>query len=119
MMEAMTLMAGGYGEFAGRVLAGCIILAAAGSPAMASGCAFEPQGEGRVAAVIDATSFRLSDGREVRLAGIEPAIYDQPNRNSALAAIVAGRDVSLRGEDDAPDRYGRQSAFVFLDGSEV
>ena len=25
----------------------------------------------------------------------------------------------MRGEDDAPDRYGRQSAFVFLDGSDV
>src|SRR5262245_16893929 len=35
-------------------------------------CAFEPQGEGRVAAVIDARSFRLDDGREILLAGIEP-----------------------------------------------
>ena len=33
-------------------------------------CAFEPQGEGRVAAVVDGRSFRLDDGREVRLAGI-------------------------------------------------
>ena len=28
---------------------------------------------------------------------------------------IAGRDVTLRGDDDAPDRYGRQPAFVFLD----
>ncbi|MGB9118216.1 MAG: thermonuclease family protein, partial [Bradyrhizobium sp.] len=48
----------------------CSLMLAAG-PAIAAGCAFEPQGEGRVATVIDARSFRLRDGREVRLAGIE------------------------------------------------
>jgi endonuclease YncB( thermonuclease family) len=86
------------------------------SPANAAGCAFEPQGEGRVAAVIDARSFRLEDGREVRLAGIEPAVSDKAA--SALAAIVVGREVTLSGQDDTPDRYGRQPAFVFLAASE-
>ncbi len=86
---------------------------------MASGCAFESLGEGRVDKVVDDMSFRLSDGREVRLAGIEPASADKANRASALAAIVAGRDVILRGEDDAPDRYGRQVALVFVAGSET
>ena len=81
----------------------------------AAGCAFEPQGEGRVAAVIDARTFRLDDGREVRLAGIVPVTADKTK--AALAAIVTGRDVTLRGEEDAPDRYGRQPAFVFLPGS--
>jgi endonuclease YncB( thermonuclease family) len=98
-----------------------LLVAAAAGPADAAGCAFEPQGEGRVAAVIDARSFRLQDGREVRLAGIEPIAVQQENANraSALAALVMGRDVTLRGEDDTPDRYGRQPAFVFLDGSET
>lgn len=36
-----------------------------------------------------------------------------------LAAIVAGKDVTLRGEDDAPDRYGRQSGFVFLEDKQA
>jgi len=100
---------------------GLLLVAAAAGPADAAGCAFEPQGEGRVAAVIDARSFRLQDGREVRLAGIEPVAVQKENANrpSALAAIVIGRDVTLRGEDDTPDRYGRQPAFVFLDGSET
>ena len=100
---------------------GLMLVAAAAGPADAAGCAFEPQGEGRVAAVIDARSFRLQDGREVRLAGIEPVAVekDHASRISALAAIVMGRDVTLRGEDDTPDRYGRQPAFVFLDGSET
>ncbi len=97
-----------------------MLVAAAATPAVATGCSFEPQGEGRVAAVIDARTFRLQDGREVRLAGIEPVAAEKENANptSALAATLMGRDVTLRGEDDTPDRYGRQPAFVFLDGSE-
>jgi endonuclease YncB( thermonuclease family) len=87
--------------------------------AHAAGCAFETLGEGRVAAVIDARSFRLHDGREIRLAGIEPADADKAKDSAALAALVGGRDVTLHGADDAPDRYGRQTAFVFVAGSET
>ncbi|MGC2810228.1 MAG: thermonuclease family protein [Bradyrhizobium sp.] len=91
------------------------------APAAAAECSFAPQGEGRVAEVIDARSFRLQDGREVRLAGIEPAATDAPpaNRGAALAALILGRAVTLQGEDDSPDRYGRQPAFVFLDGADT
>ena len=99
-------------------IAFCII-AFVSSGAHAGGCAFEPQGEGRVAAVIDARSFRLEDGREVRLAGIEPANPDLAKATAALSALLIGRDVTLRGGDDTPDRYGRQQAFVFLAGSET
>ena len=84
--------------------------------ALAAGCNFEPQGEGQVADVIDARSFRLDDGREIRLIGIEPA--DKAKGRAALAAMLIGREVTLRGADDTPDRYGRQSAFVFVSGSE-
>ncbi len=103
---------------AGIALGG-VMLVVVVHPARAEGCWFEPQGEGRVAAVLDARSFRLQDGREVRLAGIEPVIDEKTNPSSALAAIVAGHDVTLRGEDDTPDRYGRQPAFVFLDSSDT
>jgi endonuclease YncB( thermonuclease family) len=98
-----------------RIALGAVVLFAAASPAYAAGCAFEPQGEGRVAEVIDARSFRLQDGREVRLAGIEPVSQGPTaNRGQALARILTDREVRLRGEDDTPDRYGRQPAFVFL-----
>jgi endonuclease YncB( thermonuclease family) len=100
------------------VIASLMCVAMADSAA-AAGCSFEPQGEGRVAAVIDARSFRLEDGREVRLAGIEPIASEKSNATSALAAVVAGREVSLRGADDTPDRYGRQPAFVFLAASDT
>jgi len=110
-----------------RVLrhAAAIILAAstavAATPARAIDCAFEPQGEGHVTGVIDGRSFRLADGREIKLAGIEPVASDttKADRTADLSAIIAGKDVGLRGEDDAPDRYGRQNAFVFLAGSDT
>ena len=95
----------------------CSIVAIAG-PALAEGCALEPQGEGRVTAVLDARSFRLEDGREVVLAGIEAPEREASKNISALAAVVAGREVMLSGQDDTPDRYGRQSAFAFLDASQ-
>ncbi|MEA2865624.1 MAG: hypothetical protein QOE39_339 [Bradyrhizobium sp.] len=107
-------------------LCGIVLIAATAQPVRAAGCSFEPQGEGRVAAIIDARTFRLQDGREIRLAGIEPVATEnvgaeaaKADRTSALAAIVAGREVTLSGEDDSPDRYGRQPAFVFLASSDT
>lgn len=94
-------------------------LLATAVPADAAGCAFEPQGEGRVAAVIDARTFRLTDGREIRLAGIEPVVSGKTSRTAALAAITTGREVTLSGDSDSPDRYGRQPAFVHLAGTEA
>jgi endonuclease YncB( thermonuclease family) len=97
--------------------AGLLAYAAlAAAPAAAVPCAFELQGEAHVTEVIDGRSFRISDGREIKLAGIEPIASerDKAEPAAALSAIIAGKDVTLRGADDAPDRYGRQTAFVFL-----
>jgi endonuclease YncB( thermonuclease family) len=96
----------------------CSLVVANGA-AIAGACAFEPQGDGRVAAIIDARSFRLDDGREVVLAGIEPVGAEKSKNISALSAIVAGREVSLSGQDDTPDRYGREPAFAFLGSSQT
>ena len=94
------------------ICAATTIAAMATDPAWtAAPCAFESQGEGRVNAVIDARSVRLEDGREVRLAGIELAFPEK--QTQALATLLAGRDVRLSAEDDAPDRYGRELAFVW------
>jgi endonuclease YncB( thermonuclease family) len=99
-------------------LSGLLLMAAA-DPAIAAGCAFAPQGEGRVTEIVDARSFRLADGRDVILAGIEPVTSSdgKTTQSAALSAIIAGHDVTLGGNDDMPDRYGRQPAFVFLDSS--
>ncbi len=87
--------------------------------ARAEECAFAPQGEGRVAEIVDGRSFRLTDGREIRLAGIEPvqSATAAIDGTAVLTRILVGQDVTLRGADDAPDRYGRQTAFVFLASS--
>jgi len=98
----------------------CVSFLVAAMPgARAAPCAFEPQGEGHVTEVVDGRSFRLTDGREIRLAGIELVDAGEPAIGSALSAIIKDKDVSLRGQHDTPDRYGRQTAFVFLAGSDV
>jgi endonuclease YncB( thermonuclease family) len=98
-----------------RIVLAAIAIVTAG-PLAAAPCAFESQGEGRVVAAIDARSFRLEDGREVRLAGIEPAATEKPAAELArsLASMLVGHQVRLGGQDDSPDRYGRQSAYVWL-----
>ncbi|HET6839210.1 MAG TPA: thermonuclease family protein [Bradyrhizobium sp.] len=98
------------------LLCGIVLVATTARPADAAGCSFEAQGEGRVAAIIDARTFRLDDGREIRLDGIEPV---GNGKISALSAILADHEVRLTGGDDTPDRYGRQHAFVFPGSSET
>jgi endonuclease YncB( thermonuclease family) len=97
---------------------GCAVAVMTAHAVSAAPCAFEQQGEGRVSAVIDSRSFRLQDGREVRLAGIEQISPEKPAsaQAQALAAMLVGRDVRLTAEDDTPDRYGRELAFVWLPG---
>ena len=54
-------------------LCAVLILAAQSVAITTSGaapCMFATLGEGRVTEIVDARSFRLADGREVRLAGI-------------------------------------------------
>lgn len=119
-MKPASRIAERYGRIVAATLAYTFILVvAATKPASAVGCSFEAQGAGRVTIAIDARTFRLEDGREVRLAGIESATTEEPNPISALSAIITGHDVTLHGEDDTPDRYGRQPAFVFLASSET
>lgn len=97
-------------------IVGALSLVAQAHALHAAPCRFAPQGEGRVRDVLDARTFRLDDGREVRLAGIETP-HDGDGA-AALAALIAGREVALHGDDDRPDRYGRQPAFVFLRGAD-
>jgi endonuclease YncB( thermonuclease family) len=85
--------------------------------ALAAGCQFDIQSEGDVDTVIDARTFRLTDGREIRLAGLAPAVRNRASETAALAALVSRRHVGLRSGTDAPDRYGRQHAFVTVAGA--
>ena len=98
------------------LLCGIVLVATVQRQADAAGCTFQPQGEGHVVAILDAHTFRLSDGREIRLDGIEPIAIERAkaDRASTLSKILADRDVTLSGENATLDRYGRQHAFVFL-----
>lgn len=102
-----------------RLVAAVLFLLAVptASSAQAGACSFEPQGEGHVAEIIDGRSFRMTDGREIRLVGIE--LVSDDKSTAALSTLIKDKDVSLRGADDTPDRYGRQTAFAFLAGSDV
>jgi hypothetical protein len=90
-------------------------LFASADAAFAAACQFESQGEGHVADVGNARSLRLDDGREIRLSGIEATATTW----AALRSQLLGRDVTLHGGDDAPDRYRRQAAIVFIRDSET
>ena len=78
-------------------------------------CKLTTIGTANVAAVRDGRTLLLSDGRELRLAGIE--VTD--DSHAALQTLVAGRPLRLERlgtESLGPerDRYGRLVAFAFV-----
>lgn len=101
---------------AGIVLAG---------PATAA-CLPEQMEAVRVAAIGDARTLELTDGRLVRAAGIESfaLIGKDAERADALladrlASLLAGRQARFHFMSDRTDRYGRLAAFVAIDGALV
>ncbi len=99
-------------------------------PARADECPAAGTDPLSVASVLDGATLRLSDGSEVRLAGIEapapplglPADAPWPIADQAragLAALIAGGPVTAAWTGAEPDRYGRRHAFVFAGGAPV
>jgi endonuclease YncB( thermonuclease family) len=126
------------------VIAGAIALAtpvhaAARKSSTPAACQRETVATGTVRAVVDGRTFMLTDGREVRLAGIEvpplPAVTepiraaataganDAPDPGAAaataLAALVTGRAVILKYPKLVTDRYGRIHADAAIVGTDV
>lgn len=89
-----------------------LALLVAATPALADTCALPSQGEARIAAVIDARTLRLDDGRELRLSGLAPVPRDHAARAMTALNKLVGQSIGLTGETDAPDRYGRQSLLA-------
>ena len=89
-------------------------------PTRAAPCGTETLGEGRVAAIEDAWTLRLADGRAIRLTGIA-WLVPPDEAKSALSGRLLHRDVILKAAKSAPvpDRYGRIHAFPFVSGSET
>jgi hypothetical protein len=61
----------------------------------------------------EAGDLLLSDGRRLRLAGLEPL----PRTAAALPATLPGREILLGLTGTATDRWGRLPALVFLPGA--
>jgi endonuclease YncB( thermonuclease family) len=74
-----------------------------------SACAREIIGDVTVTSVIDGRTFLTSDGREVRLAGIEA-----PGAKAELDRLIGGKTVTLKRLGEGEDRYGRVIAYVYL-----
>ncbi len=111
------------------ILAGCLLGAARAAEAR---CALQGGPARAVAHVVDGETVKLDDGSEVRLAGIvAPRPPDSSDDTSfwlpaaeakaKLETIVAGRSVELNYAGAHTDRYGRQSAHLFMmrDGQRV
>lgn len=90
---------------------------AAALPAAAD-CRPPESGAAQPASIPDGRTLILADGREILLAGIEPAPA-WPQAQAALASRVAGKSLILKGLSAEPDRYGRRAAFVTVSGSET
>ena len=85
-----------------------------------SKCRFDLIGNATTVAVTDARSFRLADGREVKLAGVDvPGGRQAAMTRAALENLVLGKDLVVRAPSDGADRYGRVAAFAFVNGSET
>src|SRR5438105_2659175 len=65
-------------------------------------------GTAQVRSVLDGRTVQLTDGREVRLAGIEVP----QSAKAALETLVSGRDIALLRLGADSDRYGRVVALV-------
>jgi len=78
-----------------------------------AGCDVSVLGSFDAAGVVDGRTFKLRDGREVLLAGIEVPAGSAAARTS-LERLLAGGKVVLKQETPGSDRYGRLSAQAFV-----
>jgi micrococcal nuclease len=102
-----------------RFAAGCLVLVLAStSVACAAGQEKQSQDSCTVMHVSDGDSFRCSDGRRVRLTGIDsPEFQQQPfgaQARKALSALLPVGTIVRLERDAAPnDQYGRVLAYVW------
>jgi endonuclease YncB( thermonuclease family) len=89
--------------------------AAENHPAANHTCKPAPLGDAVVQTVVDGRTVRLTDGREVRLAGIDVPSRDDAAARAAKAALesaVIGHRIALLRLGSGSDRYGRTVALI-------
>ena len=106
------------GVIAGSVLAGGGL---SRSTAIAeTSCPTSGDAPSTIASVEPRLEIKLSDGRLLRLIGLDPALQtpDDPDgaetSRAKLATLVVGRAVTVRPIQAMPDRWGRLPAQIFL-----
>jgi endonuclease YncB( thermonuclease family) len=87
------------------IFVGCLAASILPSAAQEA-CDGEIIGTVTAASATDGRTFLTTDGREVRLAGIEA-----PGSKAALEALIAGKAVILKKAGSGTDRYGRIVAY--------
>jgi len=91
----------------------------------AAACRFEKLGTFAAGPVTDGRTFRLQDGREVRLAGIEALPSSSAGKGgaqalaataakAALEELLSGSHVILKNAESSSDRYGHLVAHAFV-----
>jgi endonuclease YncB( thermonuclease family) len=105
------------------MLAMCLTPHAARAQTATSACRFEQRGiVAKATDIADGRSIRLSDGRDVKLAGIDVPLGGGAaahGAKNALERLVSGKDILLTAASTSTDRYGRLTAFAFVNGSET
>lgn len=88
-------------------LASAILTSDAG--AQAAPCKLTPIGEATVSAVRGGGTLALSDGRELKLAGVDLTKAGE----ATLQSLVIGQPIQLERPGPEQDRYGRVVAYAF------
>jgi endonuclease YncB( thermonuclease family) len=90
----------------------------------ASRCGADSITGGQAARILDARSFVMDDGREIRLAALEVPFDGDASAagagsaaQAALSGLLAGQTIDLRAAATGSDRYGRILAYAFTAGS--
>src|SRR4029079_17632236 len=96
---------------------GLVTLLAAATAHAAAKPACRPAilGSAQVRSVLDGRTVQLTDGREVRLAGIEVPQKHDSAAKTALETLVSGRDIALLRLGADSDRYGRVVSLVSVE----
>jgi endonuclease YncB( thermonuclease family) len=78
-------------------------------------CKLAPLGDAVVQTVVDGRTVRLTDGREVRLAGLDVPSRDDATARATKAALesaILGHRIALLRLGSTSDRYGRTVALI-------
>lgn len=81
-----------------------------------------PDSKPYVSEVIDGDTFKLSDGRTIRLIGVDTPETDMPFYDEALAfaeSLLMGKRITVEFDREDRDKYGRFLVYLYADSNFV